>query len=103
MRHLIDLLDRWEKRRVIVVGDYMLDEHCYGNAERLSPDAPVPVLAIERQEQMPGGASNVAMDLAALRCEVGCIGVTGTDLSADRLRVKLEAFAPPAAPKKAKA
>jgi D-beta-D-heptose 7-phosphate kinase / D-beta-D-heptose 1-phosphate adenosyltransferase len=89
MKHLIELIDRWQPRRVIVVGDFMLDEHLYGNAERLSPDAPVPILAVERQSQSPGGASNVCMDLAALRCEVTCIGVTGCDGAGEALRQKL--------------
>ncbi len=91
MKHLIELIDRWQPHRVVVVGDYMLDEHFYGNAERLSPDAPVPVLTIERQEQTPGGASNVCLDLAALKCEVACIGVTGNDATAEILRQKLAA------------
>jgi D-beta-D-heptose 7-phosphate kinase / D-beta-D-heptose 1-phosphate adenosyltransferase len=90
MKHLIDLIDRWQTRRIVVIGDFMLDEHLYGNAERLSPDAPVPVLAVERIEQMPGGASNVCMDLAALRCEVVCIGITGADAAGDTLRRKLD-------------
>lgn len=86
MKHLIDFIDAWQPRRIAVLGDYMLDHYIYGNAERLSPDAPVPVLAVEREQYMPGGASNVCMDLRALRCEVDCIGVTGDDLTADQLR-----------------
>jgi D-beta-D-heptose 7-phosphate kinase/D-beta-D-heptose 1-phosphate adenosyltransferase len=91
MKHLIDLIDRWQPRRILVVGDYMLDHYLYGNAERLSPDAPVPVLAIERQTFCPGGASNVAMDLRALRCDVTCVGVTGSDADAHHLRSALSA------------
>lgn len=85
MQHLIDLIDRWQTRRVLVVGDFMLDHLVYGDAERLSPDAPVPVLAVEREAHQPGGASNVAMDLAALGCEVTCFGVTGDDATRDVL------------------
>ena len=86
MKHLIDFIDAWQPRRIAVLGDYMLDHSIYGNAERLSPDAPVPVLAVEREQFTPGGASNVCMDLRALRCEVDCIGVTGDDLTAAQLR-----------------
>ncbi|MBI1368920.1 MAG: D-glycero-beta-D-manno-heptose 1-phosphate adenylyltransferase [Planctomycetes bacterium] len=89
MKHLVEFIDRWQTRRVIVVGDFMLDQYVYGNAERLSPDAPVPVLRVDREEHMPGGASNVCMDLAALKCHVTCIGVTGADATGDLLRAKL--------------
>jgi len=86
---LIELIDRWQSKRVVVVGDYMLDHMVYGNAERLSPDAPVPVLAVEREQFIPGGASNVCMDLVALKCEVTCLGVTGRDTAADELIKRL--------------
>ena len=76
---LIRLLDRWRPRRVVVAGDFMLDRYAYGNAERLSPDAPVPVLCVEREENMPGGAANVCLDLRALNCEVAALGVRGDD------------------------
>jgi D-beta-D-heptose 7-phosphate kinase/D-beta-D-heptose 1-phosphate adenosyltransferase len=76
---LIALLDRWEPRRIVVAGDFMLDRYAYGNADRLSPDAPVPVLAVERTESRPGGAANVGLDLAALRCDVACLGILGDD------------------------
>ncbi len=91
MNPLIELIDRWQPRRIIVVGDYMLDQYVYGDAERLSPDAPVPVLRAGREESLPGGASNVCMDLAALRCHVACVGVTGDDAAAVILRDKLAA------------
>ncbi len=83
---LISLLDRWRTTRVLVVGDFMLDRYVYGNAERLSPDAPVPVLTAERQTHTPGGAANVCMQLRALRAEVCCVGIVGRDDAADHLR-----------------
>lgn len=89
MNQLIQLLDRWQSPRVMVVGDFMLDHYVYGNAERLSPDAPVPVLAAQRDETRAGGASNVAILLRALRCEVTCIGITGNDQPAHELAVHL--------------
>jgi D-beta-D-heptose 7-phosphate kinase/D-beta-D-heptose 1-phosphate adenosyltransferase len=52
---LINLLDRWQPRRIVVAGDFMLDRYAYGNAERLSPDAPVPVLAVERDGEVLTG------------------------------------------------
>ncbi|MEM1107656.1 MAG: D-glycero-beta-D-manno-heptose 1-phosphate adenylyltransferase [Planctomycetota bacterium] len=76
---LINHLDRWQRKRVVVAGDFMLDRYAYGNADRLAPDAPVPVLAVQRTESMPGGAANVCLDLAALRCDVACLGLIGDD------------------------
>lgn len=86
---LIRFLDRWRRRRIVVAGDFMLDHYIYGNADRLSPDAPVPVLAVVRDEQKPGGSANVCLDLAALRCEVACLGVIGHDASGRQLRSAL--------------
>src|SRR5512140_3677296 len=83
---LIRLVDRWKSHKIVVAGDFMLDHYVYGNAERLSPDAPVPVLAVERQEHKPGGAANVCLDLAALRCRVSCLGVVGDDMNGMLLR-----------------
>jgi D-beta-D-heptose 7-phosphate kinase/D-beta-D-heptose 1-phosphate adenosyltransferase len=68
----------------------MADRYVYGDAQRLSPDAPVPVLAVQRQELKPGGAANVALALRALRCQVDCLGVVGRDEMADALRSSLE-------------
>lgn len=82
---LLEWLDRWRSVRVVVVGDFMLDRYTYGNAERLSPDAPVPVLSVEREEFRPGGASNVCRQLAALRCRVKAMGVIGEDEAGQRL------------------
>ena len=88
---LINLLDHWQTRRIVVVGDFMLDKYVYGDAERLSPDAPVPVLAVQREEDMPGGAANVCRDLRALRCQVHAVGVVGDDEAGRRLAGALEA------------
>jgi len=88
---LIHFLDGWKCRRILVAGDFMLDRYTYGNAERLSPDAPVPVLAEERQESRPGGAANVCLDLRALRCDVACVGVVGDDPDGASVRDALQA------------
>ncbi|MEM0983641.1 MAG: D-glycero-beta-D-manno-heptose 1-phosphate adenylyltransferase [Planctomycetota bacterium] len=88
-----DLLSRladWRGFRAVVIGDFMLDQLLYGDAERLSADAPVPVLDVQRQESTPGGAANLCLDLAALRGEVRAIGVTGDDTEAGILRGALD-------------
>ncbi|MEM6561697.1 MAG: D-glycero-beta-D-manno-heptose 1-phosphate adenylyltransferase [Planctomycetota bacterium] len=88
---LIDLVHAMPGKRIVLVGDFMLDRYLYGNAERLSPEAPVPVLHFNREEQRLGGAGSVAADLAALGCVVHCVGVTGTDPASHELRRLLEA------------
>ncbi|MAE66656.1 MAG: bifunctional heptose 7-phosphate kinase/heptose 1-phosphate adenyltransferase, partial [Phycisphaeraceae bacterium] len=86
---LIRLIGGWRTRRAVVAGDFMLDHHVFGSAARLSPDAPVPVLAAQREQFVPGGAANVALDLAALRCRVDCLGVVGRDPEARTLKTAL--------------
>jgi len=73
----------------MVVGDFMLDQHVYGAAERLSPDAPVPVLHATKSEDRPGGASNVSLCIRGLKGEVVCFGVVGADDAGRTLRAKL--------------
>ncbi len=82
---LIDFLDHWQSHKIVVVGDFMLDHYIYGDAQRLSPDAPVPVLTTKRSHYNAGGAANVCLDLLALRCPVACLGVVGRDGHGQRL------------------
>ncbi len=65
--------------RVIVIGDYLLDRYVIGDVTRVSPEAPVPILSLESQENRPGGAGNVAQNLADLNIHTECIGVVGDD------------------------
>ncbi len=85
MDALLESLSRWKPFAAAVVGDFMLDQMVHGSAERLSADAPVPVLHVERIEDRPGGAANVCLDLAALRGSVYALGVVGEDEHARRL------------------
>jgi D-beta-D-heptose 7-phosphate kinase / D-beta-D-heptose 1-phosphate adenosyltransferase len=64
---------------VLVVGDVMLDRYVYGQVERISPEAPVPILAIDRELSMPGGAGNVVRNLTALGAAAAFISVVGDD------------------------
>lgn len=79
MNELLSHLDTWRPVRVLVIGDFMLDQLVYGDAERLTGDAPVPILRVRRTTHNPGGASNVCANLAAMRAEVRAFGVTGDD------------------------
>ena len=79
MTTLLDQIAGFKSCTVLVVGDYMLDEFVYGDAERLSPDAPVPVLRSERTERTSGGSANVATCLRGFGAAVACCGVVGSD------------------------
>src|SRR5262252_3146217 len=65
--------------RILVVGDVMLDRYWFGEVERISPEAPVPVVRIARNEERPGGAANVARNAAALGAQVTLVSVVGDD------------------------
>lgn len=67
------------KARVLVVGDVMLDRYWFGNVARISPEAPVPVVHVQRSEERPGGAANVARNAAALGARVTLLSVVGRD------------------------
>jgi len=84
------ILDRAAGKRVIVLGDMVLDEHIVGTARRLSREAPLPVIEQHERRLIPGGATNVATNLSALGCDVAVAGVVGADAMADRLREELE-------------
>ena len=74
-----ELLRAASQTRILVVGDVMLDRYVYGAVERVSPEAPVPILTIERELAMPGGAGNVVRNLTALGAAVAFISVVGDD------------------------
>ena len=65
--------------RVLVVGDVMLDRYWFGEVSRISPEAPVPVVRVNRHEERPGGAANVARNVAALSAQASLLSVTGDD------------------------
>jgi len=85
-RRLRTLLARAARRRVAVVGDLMLDRYLYGAADRLSPEAPVPVVRVRRECDVPGGASNVAWNVRALGGAASVCGVIGRDAPGRALR-----------------
>jgi D-beta-D-heptose 7-phosphate kinase/D-beta-D-heptose 1-phosphate adenosyltransferase len=84
-RELIAVLQELGAPRVAVVGDFMLDHYVWGDAQRVSPEAPVPVVHARREEHRLGGAGNVAANLAGLGARVSCFGVVGEDASGARL------------------
>lgn len=74
------------RARVVVVGDVMIDRYIWGQVERISPEAPVPVVAVEDTNTRPGGAANVALNLASLGVGVELAGVLGRDYAAREIR-----------------
>jgi D-glycero-beta-D-manno-heptose-7-phosphate kinase len=76
--------------RVLVVGDVMLDRYWFGNVERISPEAPVPIVHVQRTEERPGGAANVARNVAALGGQATLLSVVGDDEAGRSLLALLE-------------
>lgn len=85
-----DIVDRMRGRRVLVVGDIMIDEWIWGTVSRISPEAPVPVVAVSNHSFTLGGAGNVASNLRALRASVAFAGLVGEDEFAGSVRRLLE-------------
>jgi D-beta-D-heptose 7-phosphate kinase / D-beta-D-heptose 1-phosphate adenosyltransferase len=85
------LLDGFHSARVLVIGDVMLDRFVYGTVERISPEAPIPVVHVDRQSDMPGGAANVARNVAAMGARAILLGVVGDDAWAADLRLQIAA------------
>ena len=90
VRERPDLADRLAQARVLVVGDVMLDRYWFGDCERISPEAPVPVAKISRMEERAGGAANVARNIASLGGQATLLSVAGQDEAADALTRLLE-------------
>src|SRR5271156_2380059 len=81
-----EILATFSGKRILVIGDLMLDEFLWGKVSRISPEAPVPVVEIVREESFPGGAANVARNLAEFTSRVRIMGVTGLCQHADHLK-----------------
>jgi len=84
-------MPRFDKSTVLVVGDIMLDSYWYGDTSRISPEAPVPIVKVGKQEDRPGGAANVALNIAALNSQASLVGVVGNDDAAKTLKNSLAA------------
>src|ERR1700687_240180 len=78
---LVSLGERLTATRLLCVGDVMLDHYVYGAVERVSPEAPIPVLRVEREQKTLGGAGNVVRNLHALGLAPCFVSVTGNDLA----------------------
>lgn len=88
---LLNIVRRFSKRRLLIVGDSIADKFLYGSISRVSREAPVFILRHESTETVPGGAANCALNLAALGANVSLISVAGNDEAGNALREKLSA------------
>ena len=86
LRQVVALIESgWRQVPILVVGDVMLDRYIWGDVERISPEAPVPVVRTSLQDEKPGGAANVAMNLAGLGASVSVCGFAGGDPEQEQL------------------
>ena len=86
LHRVIRLIEgEWRNTRVLVIGDIMLDRYIWGDVERVSPEAPVPIVRAVHRSEQPGGAANVAMNLAGLGARVSLFGFCGQDADRDCL------------------
>src|SRR5216683_2508217 len=86
LKRLRQILDRAASKRIVVIGDLMLDEFVFGKVGRISPEAPVPVVEVTGESFFPGGAANVARNLREFLDRVSVIGLMGKDRNGQRLR-----------------
>src|SRR5947209_1303431 len=85
------LISRFAGRRMLAIGDLMLDEFIWGKVSRISPEAPVPVVEVTGESYYPGGAANVARNLREFTAHTGLLGATGNDPQGQRLCGLLQA------------
>jgi D-beta-D-heptose 7-phosphate kinase/D-beta-D-heptose 1-phosphate adenosyltransferase len=86
LKRVGELLRTFPSKRVLVIGDLMLDEFVWGRVSRISPEAPVPVVEVIRESYYPGGAANVARNVREFTPSVFVMGVIGEDTHAQKLR-----------------
>src|SRR6266536_4442823 len=91
LTRLQQILSRASSKRLLVIGDLMLDEFVWGKVGRISPEAPVPVVEVTGESFYPGGAANVARNLREFVDRVGVIGMLGKDRSGEQLKELLAA------------
>lgn len=85
-----EIQSRFSEQRVMVVGDLMLDTYLWGDAERISPEAPVPVIRVRDVNHNPGGAANVALNVSTLSAQASVLGIVGEDNEGKKLSTLLQ-------------
>ena len=87
---LLEIVSNFRKVKIAVVGDLMIDDYIIGVVDRISPEAPVPVVSVKEERFVLGGAGNVVNNLASLGVKTYCYGIIGDDIEGDRLKNSLE-------------
>jgi D-beta-D-heptose 7-phosphate kinase/D-beta-D-heptose 1-phosphate adenosyltransferase len=90
MKHLKEIIHKFNKAKILVIGDLILDEYIWGSVDRISPEAPVPVVWANKHNFVPGGAANVANNIRSLEGKVSLLGVVGGDKNKDILLAELK-------------
>jgi rfaE bifunctional protein kinase chain/domain len=90
MKKLKEIIRRFNKAKVLVIGDLILDEYIWGSVDRISPEAPVPVVWADKRTYVPGGAANVASNIRALDAKATLLGVVGKDKNSELLISELK-------------
>src|ERR1041385_6717946 len=80
-KRFLELIQSFKKAKILVIGDFILDQFIWGSVDRISPEAPVPVVNVQRESYMPGGSLNVAHNIVTLGGTVFPCGVVGRDLA----------------------
>lgn len=86
---LIEIIGRFKSKKILVIGDIMLDKYIWGKVSRISPEAPVQIVNVERETYAPGGAANVANNIASLNATTYMAGIIGNDTARDILLKEL--------------
>ena len=87
MRIDIDKISKdYSEKNILVIGDIILDAYIFGTVDRISQEAPVPIVSIAEKNFKPGGAANVALNLSGLGANVQLIGLTGSDINCEELQ-----------------
>ena len=89
-----NIIDAMRNRKIVILGDVMLDEFVWGDVTRISPEAPVPVVDVQRESVHLGGAANVLANVTALGARACVVGIVGNDAAGERLREGLQAASP---------
>ncbi len=84
-----EIIERFKEKNILIVGDIMLDKYIFGKVDRISPEAPVQVVEVKKENYVPGGAANVANNIAALNAKAFMVGIVGNDKEADILLEEL--------------
>jgi D-beta-D-heptose 7-phosphate kinase/D-beta-D-heptose 1-phosphate adenosyltransferase len=85
LKRVKEICSQFKDKRILIFGDVILDRYIFGNVDRISPEAPVPVVKVEKEEFRSGGAGNVAANIAQLGAEGLLMGITGSDIYGDKL------------------